>query len=143
MPADSKTDLTLAEAKPISDGSSDCGITWLRNGGRHCTRANCNQRVRICKRKSPADTRVSEGGGGAALGTSAETPLQSVGQPVVRQLCFCSPWGFTAIQEPTCSPWRIPHWSRWMLEEAVTLWETCSGAGSWQDLWTHGERSQC
>ncbi|KAK4809986.1 hypothetical protein QYF61_004438 [Mycteria americana] len=27
------------------------------------------------------------------------------------------------------------------LEEAVTLWEACAGAGSWQDLWTHGERS--
>ncbi|PKU41973.1 suppression of tumorigenicity 5 protein isoform x4 [Limosa lapponica baueri] len=27
------------------------------------------------------------------------------------------------------------------LKEAVTLWETHAGAGSWQDLWPHGERS--
>ena len=24
--------------------------------------------------------------------------------------------------------------------EAVTLWKACTGAGSWQDLWTHGVR---
>ncbi|GAB0185960.1 zinc finger and BTB domain-containing protein 5 [Grus japonensis] len=27
------------------------------------------------------------------------------------------------------------------LKEAVTLWEAHAGAGSWQDLWTRGERS--
>ncbi|GAB0186393.1 EH domain-containing protein 4 [Grus japonensis] len=28
-------------------------------------------------------------------------------------------------------------------KEAVTLWEAHTGAGSWQDLWTHGEKSPC
>ncbi|GAB0188058.1 EH domain-containing protein 4 [Grus japonensis] len=27
------------------------------------------------------------------------------------------------------------------LKEVVTLWEAHAGAGSWQDLWPHGERS--
>jgi len=25
----------------------------------------------------------------------------------------------------------------------VTLWEACTRAGSWQDLWTRGERNLC
>jgi len=25
----------------------------------------------------------------------------------------------------------------------VTPWKACAGAGSWQDLWPHGERSPC
>ena len=25
----------------------------------------------------------------------------------------------------------------------MTLWEAHAGAGSWQDLWTHGERGPC
>ena len=28
-------------------------------------------------------------------------------------------------------------------EEAVTSWESCAGAGSWQDLCTRGDRSPC
>ena len=45
-------------------------------------------------------------------------------------------------QRSTCSLWRTPRHSRWMCpKEAVTLWEACAGAGSWQDLWTRGERS--
>lgn len=27
--------------------------------------------------------------------------------------------------------------------EAMTMWEACTGAGCWQDLWTHRERSPC
>ncbi|GAB0179797.1 mitochondrial enolase superfamily member 1 [Grus japonensis] len=45
-------------------------------------------------------------------------------------------------RDSTCSPWRIPCQSRWRhLKEAVTLWEAHAGGSSWQDLWTHGERS--
>ncbi|KAK4806162.1 hypothetical protein QYF61_001085 [Mycteria americana] len=45
---------------------------------------------------------------------------------------------------PLCSTWRTPRQSRWMrLKEAGTLWRACAGAGSWQDLWTHEERSPC
>jgi len=38
MPAGSKTDLPLAEAKPISDGGSASGITYLRKGEKNCSR---------------------------------------------------------------------------------------------------------
>ena len=30
-----------------------------------------------------------------------------------------------------------------MPKEAVTLWEAHAGAGCWQGLWPHGERSPC
>ena len=42
--------------------------------------------VRTCKRNNPADTKVSEeGGGGDAPGTTAEIPLQPVVKTLVRQ----------------------------------------------------------
>ncbi|KAM9630146.1 uncharacterized protein ACIBXB_016689 isoform 1-T2 [Morphnus guianensis] len=42
--------------------------------------------VRTCKRNNPADTKVSEeGGGGDAPGAGAETPLQPLVKTVVRQ----------------------------------------------------------
>ena len=45
-------------------------------------------------------------------------------------------------RESTCSPWRTPHQSRGRhLKEAVAPWEAHTGASSWQDLWTRGERS--
>ncbi|XP_062368074.1 ras-related protein Rab-31 [Cinclus cinclus] len=44
MPAGSRVNPPLAKAEPISDGSSDSGITWLRNGKNYCTRADCRQR---------------------------------------------------------------------------------------------------
>lgn len=28
-------------------------------------------------------------------------------------------------------------------KEAVILWKSCAGPGSWQELWTHGKRSSC
>lgn len=39
MPADSKTDLPLGEAEPISDGGSDTGITDFKKGKEYCTTA--------------------------------------------------------------------------------------------------------
>ena len=45
-------------------------------------------------------------------------------------------------RDSTCSPWRTPCRSRWRHpKEAVTPWEACAGASSWQDLWPCGERS--
>ncbi|CAM9379902.1 unnamed protein product, partial [Bubo scandiacus] len=37
-------------------------------------------------------------------------------QPMVRQLCPCSPYWSTMEQIPTCSPWRTPRQSRGMPE---------------------------
>jgi len=43
-------------------------------------------------------------------------------------------------QISTCSPWKGPHsGAGGCLKEAVTLWGACAGAGSCQDLRTHGE----
>jgi len=36
VPASSKTDPSLAKAKPVSDGSSASGITYLRRGRQNC-----------------------------------------------------------------------------------------------------------
>jgi len=45
-------------------------------------------------------------------------------------------------QISTCSLWMGPHaGAGGCLKEAVTLWGPHAGAGSWQGLWTHGERS--
>jgi len=48
--------------------------------------------VRKCERHNPADTMVSEeGGGGGAPGTRAETPLQIVMKTMVRQAVSLQP----------------------------------------------------
>ncbi|CAN0042225.1 unnamed protein product, partial [Bubo scandiacus] len=61
---------------------------------------------------------------------------------MVRQAVPCSPWVLTVEQISTCSLWRTPHQSRGMCsKKAVTPWEAHAGAGSWQNLWSHGERS--
>ena len=48
--------------------------------------------VRTCKRNNPADTKVSEeGGGGGAPGAGAEIPLQPVVKTMVRQVVPLQP----------------------------------------------------
>jgi len=86
--------------------------------------------------------KVSEGGkGGGAPGTGAEIPLQPMEQPLLRQAVPCSPWRSMEEQISTCSPWRPHAGAGGCLKEAVTLWGAHTGAGSWQALQTHGERS--
>jgi len=63
MPAGSKTDPPLAEAKSISDGGSTSVITYLRRG-KTCCGIAVNREVRLCERKNSADTKVSEEGEG-------------------------------------------------------------------------------
>ena len=86
--------------------------------------------------KTSTDTQVSEDRREKVFQALERIPLQ----PVVRQALFplqsrqvlsradtpCSPWGTPCQGEGTCP------------EEAMTLWEGCTGAGSWQDLWLHG-----
>jgi len=38
------------------------------------------------------------------------------------------------VEDPTSE--QVDAW-----KEAVTIWKACTGAGSWQDLWTCGERA--
>ena len=68
-------------------------------------------------RNIPVSTRVSERGrGGGAPGTGAEIPLQPVVKTMVSQAVPLQPmeWRSMVEQISTCSPWRIPHQSRWM-----------------------------
>lgn len=58
-------------------------------------------------------------------------------------LCPCSPRKLMVEQGSICSPWRRPSQSSYMSKEAVSPWETCTGTGSWQHLWSHEERSSC
>ena len=70
---------------------------------------------RICERNNPADTKVSEeGGGGDASGGGAEIPLQPVGKTMVRQVVPLQPREVHGEQISTCSPGRTPRRSRWV-----------------------------
>ncbi|GAB0190694.1 acid sphingomyelinase-like phosphodiesterase 3b [Grus japonensis] len=86
MPAGSKTGPLLAKAEPISDGGSASGITELRRGKKQQlgNKLQPERGVRRCERNSPADTQVSEGGGGAP-GARAEIPLQPLEKTMVKQ----------------------------------------------------------
>ena len=68
VPASSKTDLSLAKAKPISDGGSSSVITYLRKGRKKLGGQMAGRRelVRRYESKNSADTKVSEEGGGGA-----------------------------------------------------------------------------
>ena len=77
-PVDSKTDLLLAKAMPISDSGSISGITDLRRKKNQTAygQLQWEKGVRRCERNNSADTKVSEeGGGGGAPGARAEIPL--------------------------------------------------------------------
>ncbi|KAJ7407845.1 hypothetical protein BTVI_61719 [Pitangus sulphuratus] len=114
---DSKMDLLL-------DSGSTSGIMYLRRGKKLLGRSKLQPEkggVRICERNNSADTKVSEGAvGGVAPGARAEISLQ----PVVRQDVSLLP-----MEDPTLEQVDV---------EAVTLGEAHAGAGSWQDLWSHG-----
>ncbi|KAK4832385.1 LOW QUALITY PROTEIN: hypothetical protein QYF61_022240 [Mycteria americana] len=117
------------------------GIEW-KGEKTCCTTTAVERGVRICERNNSSDTKVSEeGGGGGVPGVRAEIPLRSVVKTMVRQAVPLQPM---VEQISTCSLWRTPRQSRWRPpKEVVALWEAHAGADSWQDLWTHGERSPC
>jgi len=95
------------------------------------------------ERNSPADTKVSEEGGGeGAPGTGAEIPLQPVVRTMVRQLVPLKEGnpppiedqGGADIHPAAC---RGPHARAGgcALKEDVTQLRAHAGAGSWEDLW--------
>ncbi|PKU43609.1 suppression of tumorigenicity 5 protein isoform x4 [Limosa lapponica baueri] len=144
MPDSSKTDPPLIKAKPISDGGSTSGITYLTSGKNKPRQLQPEREVRICERNNPADTKVSEEGGqGDAPGVRAEIPLQPVVKTMVRQAVpmqpMVPPW-WSIYPPAVCGAPRTR--AGGCPKDAVTLWEARAGAGSWQDLWTHGERSR-
>ncbi|KAJ7404992.1 protein pxr1-like [Willisornis vidua] len=110
MPPSSRMDLPLAKAKPIRNDSNISVITYLRKDGvgegQNCgSDEYCSQRRAECEHvNNSADTKVSgKGGAGGAPGTRAKVLLQPMVQPMVRQLCPCSPWRTIGVQRSTCS----------------------------------------
>jgi len=99
--------------------------------------------VRLCQRNNSADS--EEGGEGGASGTGSEILLQPVVKTMVRQAVPLQPMGIHSGADLHLQPMQgTPCQSRWMhLKKAVTPWEAHTRAGSWQDLWTHGERIPC
>ena len=130
IPAGSEMDPPPAKAEPISDSGNASGITFLRRkkswdrGKRQLERG-----VRTCKRNNPADTKVSEeGGGGDAPGAGAEIPLQPVVKTMVRQAVPLQPREVHGEEIPTCSPREGSTQERFMKD--CIPWEgPHSGAG--------------
>ncbi|PKU48654.1 protein pxr1-like [Limosa lapponica baueri] len=86
MRARSKMDLSLAKTKPISEGGSTSGITYLRRGKKTLSSSSQKRGMRTCERNNSADAKVSEEGGrGGGPGTRAEIPLQPMVKTMVRQ----------------------------------------------------------
>ena len=98
------------------------------------------ERVRTCERNNPADTKVSEeGGGGDALGAGAEIPLQPMVKTLVRQVVPLpmevhgrADIHLQPVEAPTpeqvdtseggCDPVGSPHWSSVLLKDC-TPWK--------------------
>ncbi|KAK4816399.1 hypothetical protein QYF61_016716 [Mycteria americana] len=82
--ATSKMDLLLPKAESISNAGGAPVITYLRKGKNHCTTAVREEKN---MRKSPADPKVcEEGGGGGVPGTGAEVTLQPLEKTMVKQV---------------------------------------------------------
>ncbi|GAB0189094.1 zinc finger and BTB domain-containing protein 5 [Grus japonensis] len=102
MPAGSKTDLPLAKAELMSDGTSSSVITYLRKGKNHCATAAGSERNHYVYTKVREDE-----GGGDAPGTMVKT--------MVMQIAACG--GPQRSRYPPCTPWRTPYQGRWMCPE--------------------------
>jgi len=91
--------------------------------------------VRLCERNCPADTKVSEVGGGRAPGARAEIPLQPMEKTVVRQAVLAAHGGPWWSRYPPAAHGGPHAGAGGCLKEAVTPWGARAGAGSCQDLW--------
>jgi len=84
MPAGSKTDPSLAKAKPISNGGSASVVTYLRRRATKCSRIEEQEYLRETTLKTPKSVKKVVVGGGAP-DTKAEIPLQPMVKTMVRQ----------------------------------------------------------
>ncbi|KAF4794455.1 hypothetical protein TURU_101897 [Turdus rufiventris] len=66
-----------------------------------------------------------ESGERGAPGITAEIPLQSVVQTMVKQMCSCRQWRIRLKQISTCSLWRTSYRSRWMPERGCDPVDLC------------------
>lgn len=127
-------DLPLAKAEPTSDGDSASGKMNLKR--EKALKLQMDRGGIIWEKKSTSESmRGSEKGrGGGISGTGAKIPLQ--------------PWWSSCAPAARGGSW----WSRdppaacgglqaGRLTEAVTPWEACTGASTWQDPWPREERT--
>jgi len=92
--------------------------------------------VRVTALQTPRSVK-KEGGGGARDAGAESLPLQLVMKTMVRRAVPLQPMEVHSGAEIHLQPVE----SGGCLKEAVTPWGAHSGAGSCQDLRTHGERS--
>lgn len=126
MSPGSKTDLPL-ETKPSCDDSSDSGIMYFRKG-KNCWEQRLGEN---CENMWERQLWIHEGCEGRdGAGTEQRLP--------------CIPWWASVLHG---GPW----WSRYLEDplpdqvgypkESMTPWEDHAGAGSWQNLWAHKEKT--
>ena len=99
IPAGSTTDALPAKAESISDSGSASVITHLRRKKklRGTQKRQLERELRMRKRNNPADTKVSEeGGGGGAPRAGADIPLQPMVKTMVKQAIPLQP-----VEDPT------------------------------------------
>jgi len=123
----SKTDPLLAKAKLISHGGCASEITCLNRGG-NTRQLQPERGVRIWERSSSAEPRVGAEGGQEVL-------------QVLEQRVPCSHGGPPGSRAPLAARGGPHAGAGGCPEEAVTLGRARAGAGSWQELWTHGEKA--
>ncbi|RMC09663.1 hypothetical protein DUI87_13449 [Hirundo rustica rustica] len=138
MPASFRRDPLMAKAKPISDGSTTSGITYLSREKKPVQQQLHPERgVRLCERNNSADVKVSgEGGERGASGARAEIPLQPMVQDHGEAAVSLQPWEVNGGAEIHLQLVEETHTGAGRcLKESVSLCEACAGAGSLQDLW--------
>jgi len=108
-----------AKAKPISDGGSASVRTYRRRGANTCTTPAAVRREESeCVRQTTlqAPRSVKEKGEEVLQAVEQTFPCSPWRRPWWGRLCPCSPWWSIVEQMSTCSLWRTPCQSRWMLK---------------------------
>ena len=134
VPAGSKTDSSLAKAKPISDSGSTSVITHLRRAKKPAVKQHSRKRSetmwkkQLCRNQGQWRKREEE---------VLRKPEQRVfscspwWRPWWGRLSPCSPWRSMVEQIYTCSPWKGPCTRACgCLKKAVIPWRARTGAGS-------------
>ncbi|KAK4818850.1 hypothetical protein QYF61_020069 [Mycteria americana] len=96
--------------------------------------------LRKCERKSPADSKVNEEGGGGGAPGAGDIPLQ----PMDKQVVPLHSMKVHSGADIHLHPMEDPHWSRWMYPEgscslwrAHTGWYGALGQKQLRETWTY------
>ncbi|KAJ7409138.1 hypothetical protein WISP_116490 [Willisornis vidua] len=133
MPASSKKDPTQVKAQPSNDGCGALALRDLRRIKTPCRTAPGKKGENV-QRNRPADTQLSEEGGGrGASDVRVEILLQPMVQPKVRQLRPAVRGGPWWSRDPPAVPGECHTGASGCLKEVVIPWEAHAGVGSWQE----------